>query len=61
METRHEMMLAAYGIYLDKEKDLEFSTIQSYKNKAKKYYTEDFIDERPTYLEEAEQKIGFTD
>jgi len=58
MKTEHEMMVFAFGIYLEKEEDLSFSTIKSYKDKASKYY-EGELDEKPKYLDYAEKLIGF--
>jgi len=58
METRHDMMVFAFGIYLEEEEDLSFSTIKSYKDEAVKYYNGD-LDEKPKYLDEAEKLIGF--
>lgn len=58
MKTKEKMMVFAYGIYLEEEKDLEFSTRNSYKQKASKYY-KGRTEEKPSHLEEAEKTIGF--
>lgn len=58
MEVKHKMMVFAYGIYLKEEKDLEFSTRNSYKGQASNYYN-GARDDKPTHLEEAEELIGF--
>jgi len=58
METRHEIMVFAFGIYLEEEEDLSFSTIKSYKDKVVKY-SEGESDERPKYLDGVEKLIEF--
>jgi len=58
MDIRQKMMVFAYGIYLQDDQGLEFSTLDSYKQKAQAYYNGK-REEKPKYLEEAEELIGF--
>jgi hypothetical protein len=58
METKYEMMIAAYGMYMTKEKELNFSTKSDYKGRAEDYYLGN-TDEKPPHLAEAEEVIGF--
>jgi len=57
METRHEIIVFAFVIYLE-ERDLSFSTIKNYKDKVVKY-SEDESDEKPKYLDGVEKLIEF--
>jgi hypothetical protein len=52
-----EMIIQAYGIFLDKEKELDFSTMDKYKGRAARHFEnpEEFV--RPPYLNEAIDKI----
>ena len=48
------MVVQAYGIYLDKEHGLEFSTIDKYKRQASDYLENPETNERrPPHLEDA--------
>jgi len=47
------MVVQAYGMYLNMEKDLEFSTIDKYKQQAASYFENPETNERPPHLQEA--------
>jgi len=52
-ELERSMVVQAYGIYLDKEKELEFSTIDKYKRQAADYFENPEQERRPPHLQEA--------
>jgi hypothetical protein len=47
------MVVQAYGMYLNMEKELEFSTIDKYKRQATDYLENPEQEERPPHLQDA--------
>lgn len=47
------MVVQAYGMYLDKEHGLEFSTIDKYKRQAADYLQKPEQEKRPPHLQKA--------
>jgi hypothetical protein len=58
MRVEQEMMVYAYGIYLEEEKNLAFSTRRAYQKRASKFYENPGNYEEPPHLKEAEIKIA---
>lgn len=51
--TAKSMIVYAYGVFLDKEKDLEFSTRNTYKRQAAEYLQNPDDNSKPNHFDEA--------
>jgi hypothetical protein len=53
-----QMIVQAYGIYLDRKHNLEFSTRDKYRQKAAKHFENPDQHDRPPHLNEALEKLN---